>query len=121
MSPNISVQLREVFLSESFVYDIQVVHRRVTFECDFVLTPRHPLYHSPLPGEAFCFHRGTLEFTGVEHVSWSGQTRPPMTDLDGAVVYGNIEIFWPSFGDYALAGEWGILSIRAAEAELRLR
>ena len=46
--------LDEIVLEESFVLGVTAEPGAVTFEMDFVLTPRHPDYVPPPPHETEC-------------------------------------------------------------------
>lgn len=45
-------ELAGVYLEDSYVLSIDEAPRRFSFTLDAVLTPEHPRYHRPVPGDA---------------------------------------------------------------------
>lgn len=54
-----------ILLEESYVLGITATPGEATGRLDLVLTPNHPEYRLPGPGEQYCFRRGLLGFKGV--------------------------------------------------------
>jgi hypothetical protein len=51
-----------VYLEDSFVLGIGETSNQLVFDLDAVLTPSHPSYAPPHPGEQYCYRRGELLF-----------------------------------------------------------
>ena len=52
--------LAGVFLEDSYVLGISECSEQLVFHLDAVLTPEHSAYHSPRPGEHYCYANGSL-------------------------------------------------------------
>ncbi|HUP69041.1 MAG TPA: hypothetical protein VM142_04410 [Acidimicrobiales bacterium] len=108
-------QLSGFLLEESYVLDIEARPSSVSFALDLVLTPEHPHYADPAPGEQHCFRRGHIEFLGVRRLLWTAQGAPPARDASGEVDYGNIDSFNFSDLGYELEGSWGRMELQVDE------
>lgn len=112
--------LENVYLEDSYVLDIRTDPTSVEFSLCVVLTERHPLYRSPLPGEQYCYRRGLLRFRNVERIEWLEKSMMPSTDATGAVDYGNIDEFYLTDRHYYLSGDWGRLEIKSSPPSLEV-
>jgi hypothetical protein len=80
----------------------------LTIEIDAVLTPRHPDFGPPAPGEMFRYHLVTIRFPDTTQLEWihplelSGHRDP-----DGSIDYGNIDFFVRAGQVSHLGGDWG--------------
>jgi hypothetical protein len=52
--------LAGVFLEDSYVLGISESSEQLVFHLDAVLTPEHPAYQPPRPGEHYCYANGSL-------------------------------------------------------------
>ncbi|MEV6173289.1 hypothetical protein AB0L99_34415 [Streptomyces sp. NPDC051954] len=109
-----------VYLEDSFVLDVKATPGRVTFDLDLVLTPGHPAYRSPNPGEQNCYVRATVEFPEVRHLVWAGQGAPPATDASGDKDYGAIDSLLWNGDAFHLEGDWGEIQVASALPVIRL-
>jgi len=103
----------ELVLEESYVLGIEAVPGAVTFAVDFVLTPGHPAYAPPPEDENESYRRGTMRFTGVKRLEWSGQGAPPATDATGEADYGHIDDLQWDDNRFELEGDWGRMVLEA--------
>lgn len=106
-------QLSEFLLEESYVLGIEARPTSVRFALDLVLTPEHPRYADPVPGEQYCFRRGHIDFVGVRRLLWTAQGAPPARDASGELDYGNIDLFNLTETGYELEGAWGRMELQA--------
>jgi hypothetical protein len=111
-------QLSAFVLEESYVLDIEAHPTRVRIMLDLVLTPDHPDYADPAPGEQYCFRRGHIEFTGVRRLLWTAQGAPPAHDANGDLDYGNIDSFISTDVGYELEGSWGRMELQADDVQV---
>jgi hypothetical protein len=82
------------------------------------LTPEDPSYEQPAPKEPHRYRMATLTFPNIRSRTWHARTMQPLTDADGAVDYGNIDLFTADRdGVYCLEGEWGKVAIRSDPPE----
>lgn len=83
----------------------------VAFRLDAVLTPDHPRYAPPAPGEQHCYRRGLLTIASTKRSLLHRADAPAATDASGEPDYGNIDVFTPVDldGDIAweMRGDWG--------------
>ena len=110
--PEIDSSLAHLYLEDSFVLNITATPGQVVFGMEFVLLPGHELYSPPADGEQYCYRRGSLVFSSVRSISWTGQGVPPAIDpVDGSQDFGNIDSLRPADSAYALGGDWGEMQI----------
>lgn len=107
------LSLSELVLEESWVLGVEARPSLLVMTVDFVLTVEHPLYRVPLSHETFGTVRGSLTFEGVESLDWTGQGTPPVADLDGETVYGNIDLMSVEGDDFVLEGNFGQIRVNA--------
>jgi hypothetical protein len=103
--------LSHLVLEDSYVLGIVIKPYHVTFRIDFVLTPEHPDYSPPSPGENECYRRGTLRIADFRTVSWRAANLKPSVDAIGEKDYGHVD--QSSFeGDLiSLRGDWGDIDV----------
>lgn len=114
--------LRGIYLEDSYVMGIEEREGGISFTVDAVLTEDHPRYHSPKPGEQYCYAGIVLDFGSVTSVDWLERSEHVFTDPDGEQDLGNIDVLrWE--GDlYDIAGDWGHVHVRSARPpEVRYR
>ena len=107
-------------LEESFVLGIAIEPGSVTFVVEFVLAPNHVEYRVPPPEEEFCFATGTLVFSRVSDLTWSGQGALPSTDSSGESDYGHIDFLTIERPAYSLGGDWGTMRIVAEYVDVAI-
>jgi len=101
----------DVFLEDSWVYEIREDSSELVFSLDFVLREKHKLYAPPLSNEQYCYRRGYIRFHKPSAVTWLRKTMTPYVDVTGEADFGNIDTFY-FFGDhFHLEGGWGELEI----------
>jgi hypothetical protein len=110
--------LRNVYLEDSWVLAVDApVAGTVTFELEVVLTPEHPQYHPPTPGEQHCYVRGRLTVSGVTTVEQSDA--PPAVDASGTLDHGNIHAFVQTGQHrWEIEGTWGSVSAESPTVSL---
>ena len=107
-------------LEESWVLDVTARPGSVVFRLDLVLTPEHPRYKLPHPGNNLFYLDGQLVFEEVTDLEWVAQGGPPAIDATGEIDYGHIDTMTWDSGLYELQGDWGEMRVRARAARLVL-
>lgn len=106
--------LSGLYLEDSYVLGIAESAGRLRFSMSAVLTPEHPAYRDPLPGEQYCYADGALVFSGVAHTDWLERSTQRYVDATGETDLGNIDSLTSADGTYEVAGDWGRVRIRCA-------
>ena len=110
--------LRDVYLEDSWVLGFSTVENQARFEIDAVLTPDHPKYAQPIPGEQYCYRHGHLSISGVLRLEPS--RLPPAMDASRTEDFGNIDAFRQGpDGLWVAEGQWGSLEARNPEVTIR--
>ncbi|WP_243062275.1 hypothetical protein [Humibacter sp. RRB41] len=112
--------LAYVVLEESWVLGISARPGVVEFEMDLTFAKDHPELKPPRAGDMYYGRTGTIQFTGVTSLTWSGQGAPPAIDANGAHDYDAIDSFQWHGTIYTLDGSWGAMRIDAADVEVTL-
>ncbi|MET9276031.1 hypothetical protein [Kribbella sp. NPDC003557] len=107
-------------LEESWVLDVTARPTSVVFRMDLVLTPQHPRYLAPEPGNNLSYVDGHLVFDDVTDLEWVAQGAPSATDATGEIDYGHIDTMTWDSGLYELRGDWGEMRVRARTARVVL-
>lgn len=112
--------LAGVYLEDSWVLELAPHDHGLALRLETVLTPEHPLYEPPMPGEQHCYRMGWLNVQGgpIElHLSGSR----PATDATGEVDFGHVDVFAFSQAEdrWELEGDWGYARVRRPEVTLR--
>lgn len=105
-------QLQDVYLEDSWILSIDATPGRLEMVLDFVLRENHPAYRDPLPGEQYCYKRGSLVFSTVSELNWIGQGRVrPTTDANGETDYGSLDVL--QFDDtlWSMDGDFGQITL----------
>ena len=101
------------YLEDSWVLDVSDVGLVVTFALDLVLTPDHPQYEPPSPGEQYCYRRARLTVASSKRSLLHRSDAPPATDASGELDFGNIDLFtpvdWDGEAAWEIRGTWGDL------------
>jgi hypothetical protein len=113
--------LSYLYLEDSYVLDITETPARFVFRLDAVLTPQHPAYQPPPPGQRHCYARGELTFPDVVGIEWVTRTKRRYTDADGEKDLGNIDILRLEESAFIVEGDWGRVRIVAAQPVFELR
>jgi hypothetical protein len=103
-----------VYLEDSFVLGIGETSDELVFDLDAVLTPSHPSYAPPHPGDQYCYRRGALLFR-TDKISWLGRSQTRFHDESGEEDLGNIDIFTAEGDHYYLEGDWGSVELESSE------
>ena len=77
--------LAGVYLEDSWVLEVTVQDQGCPFDLDAVLTPEHPRYRDPRPGEQYCYERARLTLTSGSAVEFQPSASPPATDATGSM------------------------------------
>jgi hypothetical protein len=109
-------ELANVYLEDSFVLAIDETPSALSFKLDVVLTPGHPLYHGPRPGEQHCYADATLTIADAAKIEWV--TRSPQTyrDATGEEDLGNIDSFQQIDDHFEITGDWGHVRVYSTAA-----
>lgn len=112
--------LAGVYLEDSWVLELAPTEQELALRIDAVLTPEHPLYEPPTPGEQHCYRSAWLSVHGdsVEtHLSGS----PPATDATGEEDFGHVDafVFDPTDEHWLLEGDWGTARVHEPDVALR--
>ena len=78
--------------SRTATFSVSEASEQLVFHLDAVLTPEHSAYHSPRPGEHYCYANGSLVFPDVTRVVWLRRNSSHYTDASGEEDLGNIDI-----------------------------
>jgi hypothetical protein len=106
--------LAGVYLEDSYVLSVEEDPHSLTFRLEAVLTPEHPLYHEPRPGEQYCYVTGTLTFSSARRIEWISRTGTSSRDADDEEDQGNIDYLEPETGGFHLGGDWGEVHVRSS-------
>ena len=112
--------LAGVYLEDSYVLDISESSGHVVFHLDAVLTPEHSAYHSPSPGEQYCYAKGSLVFPDVTRVQWLRRSNCHYTDASGEEDFGNIDTLIVDGDAFVVEGDWGAVRISGAQPRFEL-
>ena len=107
-----------VYLEDSFVLDVAAHPGVVRIDIEVVLTPRHPRYQPPRAGEQYCYHRSSILFESVDHLSWTYGGLRPAVDADGETDFGGIDEFGHDGSRYVVTGDFGRLELDAGSCRL---
>ena len=109
-----------VFLEDSYVLGISESPEQLIFRLDAVLTPEHPAYSPPRPGEQYCYAYGTVVFGEVTRVEWLRRSSSHYTDASGEEDLGNIDTLTMEGGTFTATGDWGEVRITGAQPRFEL-
>ena len=105
---------------ESYILSITAQPALLTMALDLALRADHPLHEPPLAGERHCYRRGHLEFLRVKDLSWAGQGAVPAVDVTGEPDFGTVDSFDVDGETYVLIGDFGRISVVAADLVVTL-
>lgn len=100
-----------LYLEDSWVLEIRPGEGTLTISADLVLRESHPEYHSPRPGEQYCYRRGLITFDDVTALSWADRGHIPALDASGDQDLGSFDQFEVEDGCYVLAGDFGRIAV----------
>ena len=113
----------DYYFEDSWVLRVDVGPDWAAFELEAVLAGSHPDFGPPEPGKHYRYRHAWLRFQDATDVQYMPSGAPPAVDGDGALDYGNIDCFEikqpvpPDLRErFALEGEWGKLTLRAARS-----
>lgn len=95
------------YLEDSFVLAITETPSTLTFTLDAVLTPEHPAYRPPRPGDHHSYRSAGLTFSECSEVEWLHRSHRYFTDATGAKDLGNIDVLTADASSVLLKGDWG--------------
>ncbi|MGV9800590.1 hypothetical protein ACWDTP_21335 [Mycobacterium sp. NPDC003449] len=103
--------LKGIYLEDSYVLAIIDEPGVFAFKLEAVLTPEHPRYHNPRPGEQYCYADGYLIFRDVSRVDWLERSSSRSVDAAGDEDLGNIDGLTTDGGAFITQGDWGRVRI----------
>jgi hypothetical protein len=107
--------LSAVYLEDSWVLEVSATGRAIQFVLDGVLTPEHPQYRRPNPGEQYCYRRAVLDLASDDPIEFMPRHAPPAVDATGEPDYGHVDAFEGIDRDgnpaWKLSGDWGFVII----------
>jgi hypothetical protein len=106
--------------TRSYVLGISESAEELVFHLDTVLTPTHSAYHSPRPGEHYCYANGRLVFPDVTSVEWLRRNNSHYADASGEADLGNIDILTVDGDAFVAEGDWGAVRISGAQPRFEL-
>lgn len=113
--------LAGVYLEDSWVLEVAPTSVGLSLRLEAVLTPDHPLYEPPNPGDRHCYRLAWLSVRtdGPIGVRLSG--RRPAIDASGEGDLGNLDVFAfnPAEDRWELEGDWGHASISSPDVTLQ--
>lgn len=95
------------YLEDSFILNITETPSTLNFSLDAVLTPEHPAYGPPRPGEHHCYRPAELLFIDLSKIEWLHRPHRSFTDATGAEDLGNIDALVAGASSVLLEGDWG--------------
>jgi hypothetical protein len=108
------------FFEDSWVLDIAVTDRTAVVLVEAVLTPEHPNFGPPRPGEQHRYERIELRFTDADAVRFEASFAPPAVGATGETDLGNIDMFGVGEeGAFLLEGAWGVLELDGASLKVK--
>ena len=87
---------------------------------DLTFAKDHPDLRPPREGDIYYSRTGTIRFSGVTSLTWSGQGSPPAIDATGTQDYDAIDSFRWEDTTYTLEGSWGAMRIEATAVDVTL-
>ena len=113
--------LHGYYLEDSYVLAIRIAADVIEFELEVVLTPDHPEYRAPSPGEQHCYRRGRLAFANPSGLTFSTAGRVhPAIDAAGERDFGNIDSLLLRDGKYRAEGDWGTIEVASDPPQMVL-
>lgn len=111
-----------VMLEDTFILGWSREDGRLVFWVEASLWPGHSEYEQPKPGEWTCYKPARLVFAGVEAVEGlpDPMHAPRSRDADGAEDFGTIHELVAEPGGYRLAGDFGLVRIKAKAVHLEV-
>lgn len=108
--------LDRYYFEDSWVLDLEVLDSCAVFTVDAVLTPKHPDFGPPKPGEQYAYEQIRLRFENAAGTQFEPTNAPPAIGADGVADLGNIDRFDVSDTSqfFFLEGQWGTLEIEGA-------
>lgn len=107
--------LEGIYLEDSYVLAIAETPTELDFSLLAVLTPDHPAYRDPLPGEHYCYARGTLSFLNASRIEWVRRSTTHFIDAAGEQDLGNIDVLEVDGTAFLAEGDWGEVRIHGAD------
>ena len=108
--------LVNVYLEDSFVLGIDEKPGALSFELDVALTPSHPRYHEPRPGEQHCYADAILTISEATRIEWVTRSALTSHDATGEEDRGNIDSFQQLDDHYEITGDWGHVRVHSTTA-----
>jgi hypothetical protein len=100
------------YFEDGWVLGLYASDREFLIDIDAVLTPRHPDFGPPNPGDKYRYRRVAVRFPNVRDLEWIKPLDLRGTlDPDGTVDYGNIDFFVRSGDVSRLGGKWGEVAV----------
>ena len=98
---------------DSHILDVRESDQELCFEVEAVMTPDHPRWSQPKPGEVHAYLVVDVIFAQPRRIEWVEKRMKPITGPDGEIDYGNIDSFvWrPSW--FEIQGEFGHVRVDA--------
>ena len=116
------LDLRHIYLEDSYVLGIHEVEGALLFDLLAVLTENHPAYQVPTEDVQYCYRAARLSFESHLDFDWIERHFDARTvDPDGSIDYGHIDGFEIMPDGYHLDGDWGAVKIRCNLIRLTLR
>lgn len=103
--------LAGVYLEDSYVLGIEEGPHSLAFRLEAVLTPEHPRYRAPRPGEQYCYVNAELAFSPASRIEWIARTGTSYRDATDEEDQGNIDYLESESGAYHLGGDWGEIRV----------
>ena len=109
------------YLEDSYFMGMVCDGSDLHLEVLFALTTDHPQYAPPRPGEQHCYRRGQLLLSGPSAIKAKPQHIPSiMTDPDGRLDLGSIELHRTPSGAIIIVTEWFELTAKVTSLTIQL-
>ena len=113
--------LAGVYLEDSWVLEVAATAHSLSLRLEAVLTPEHPLYEPPKPGEQHCYRSGWLRVGAADLIDLRLSGSRPAVDASGEPDFGHVDTFVPNTAEdrWELEGDWGDAAVRHPDVALR--
>jgi hypothetical protein len=109
--PDPLAALRAVALQDSFVEQFRMTRGQLEFSLDTCLQPDHPLYRTPMSGEAACYVKATLVFPNLTRLVFSDSGHPEITGALGESDHGSIDQLHHGPQGFIIRGDFGVFEV----------
>lgn len=113
--------LAGVYLEDSWVLEVAPSGHGLSLRVEAVLTPEHPRYEPPKPGQQHCYRKGWLSVGSEAPVDIRLRGDRPAIDASGEPDFGHVDafVFNATEDRWEVEGDWGQASVQNPKVTLR--